>query len=63
VDIIKEADKADEQALRFNQERHGQKPTTAGTGKRDPSMTKNGLKHIPENSGMKRPNTTAIGNP
>ena len=63
VDIIKEADKADEQELRFNQERHGQKPTTAATGKRDASMTKNGLKHIPENPGIKRPNTTAIGNP
>jgi len=49
--------------LKFNQERHRGKPTTAATGKRDPSMLKNGLKHIPETNGSKRPNTTAMGNP
>lgn len=35
------------------------KPTTAATGKRGNSLLKNGLKHIPDNAGIKRPSTTA----
>jgi hypothetical protein len=60
VDQIKEAEKQDEQALKFNQQRNGgMKPTTAGTNKRGSTMVKNGLKHIPDSVGMRRPNTTA----